>query len=84
MIRHYVMIQHYVRAEPREIIAGNVTHELVAILAWAMTTVTGESEIALRLLSAAPFVAGEALVTVRCRVRNEISVGFVPQTRGAP
>ena len=58
------MVAGYVRKGPREILAGpDLSHELLALLAWVTATVVGESEIALRLLSAVPFVAGAALVT---------------------
>ncbi len=64
------MVEHYVRTGPREILAGSdLSHELLAILAWATTSVAGESEIALRLLSAVPFVVGVALVTAWLHVR---------------
>ena len=64
------MVEAFVRAGPREILAGpDLNHELLAILAWATTSVAGESEIVMRLLSAVPFVAGVALVTVWLHVR---------------
>jgi hypothetical protein len=59
-----VMIQSYVRQGPREIITGpGLSHEFIALLAWVATKVGGESEIALRLFSAVPFVAGVVVVT---------------------
>ena len=58
------MVEHYVRGGPREILAGaDLSHELMAILAWATSSLVGESEIAMRLLSAVPFVAGVVIVT---------------------
>jgi hypothetical protein len=59
-----LMVSQYVRQGPHEILAGpTLSHELVAILAWATSSVAGESEIAFRLWSAVPFVAGVVLVT---------------------
>ena len=64
------MVENFVRAGPREILFGPyLNHELMALLAWMTTSVGGESEIALRLLSAVPFVAGVALVTAWLHVR---------------
>ena len=58
------MVEHYVRGGPREILAGaDLSHELMAILAWATSSLVGESETAMRLLSAVPFVAGVVIVT---------------------
>ena len=60
-----LMVEGYVRAGPRHILAGpDLNHELVALLAWLMARLAGESEIAFRLLSAVPFVAAVAVVTV--------------------
>jgi hypothetical protein len=59
-----LMVDTYVRAGPHEILFGpGLSHELMALLSWVVTQVAGESEIALRLLSAVPFIAGVALVT---------------------
>ena len=59
-----VMVDGYVRAGPREILTSSgLNHQLMVLLSWVATTVAGESEIALRLLSAVPFIAGAALVT---------------------
>jgi hypothetical protein len=64
------MVAEYVRAGPRGILAGpDLSHELFALLAWLMTSLAGESEVALRLLSAIPFVIGVALVTAWLHVR---------------
>jgi hypothetical protein len=58
------MVENFVRAGPREILFGPyLNHELMALLSWMTTSVAGDSEIALRLLSAVPFVAGVVLVT---------------------
>ncbi len=60
-----VMVEGYVRAGPRHILSGpDLNHELMALLAWVTTSVVGESEIALRLLSAVPFVAAVVVVAV--------------------
>ena len=59
-----VMVASYVREGPREILTGSsLNHELLALLAWATGEVVGESEIAYRLWSAVPFVAGVAFMT---------------------
>jgi hypothetical protein len=58
-------VAHFVRKGPGEILTGPaLSHELYGILAWAAGHVAGESETAYRLLSAVPFVAGVALVTL--------------------
>jgi hypothetical protein len=60
-----LMVEGYVRAGPRHILAGpDLSHELMALLAWMTTALAGESEIALRLLSALPFVAAVVVVAV--------------------
>ena len=60
-----LMVEGYVRAGPTHILAGpDLNHELMALLAWLMTHLVGESEIAFRLLSAVPFVAGVVVVAV--------------------
>jgi hypothetical protein len=60
-----LMIEGYVRAGPRHILAGpDLNHELVALLAWLMARLAGDSEIAFRLLSAVPFIAAVAVVAV--------------------
>lgn len=64
------MVSEYVRRGPGEIIAGpNLSHELMALLTWGTGLLTGESEIAFRLWSAVPFVAGVVLVTAWLHVR---------------
>ena len=58
-----LLVEGYVRAGPRHILSGpDLNHELMALLAWLTTSVVGESEIALRLLSAVPFVAAAVVV----------------------
>jgi hypothetical protein len=65
-----LMVSQYVRQGPHEILAGpTLSHELIAILAWGTSSVTGESEIAFRLWSAVPFVAGVVFVTVWLHAR---------------
>lgn len=57
-------VEEFIRAGPSEILGGrNLSHELYGLLAWLTSTVVGESEIALRLWSVLPFIAGVALVT---------------------
>src|SRR5262245_48589227 len=59
-----LMIEKYVRPGPREILTGpDLSHELMALLSWVVSSTVGESEIALRLLSVVPFLAGAILVT---------------------
>ena len=67
-----VTVTDYVRAGPRAILAGPYipnNHELFSILGWLTTSVAGESEIALRLLSVVPFLIGVAIVTAWLHVR---------------
>ena len=65
-----LMVERFVQAGPREILTGpGLNHQLMAFLSWVTTSVVGESEIALRLLSAVPFIAGVVLVTVWLHVR---------------
>lgn len=62
----------YVRAGPREILAGPYipnNHELFSLLAWATTSVIGESEIVVRLWSVLPFMLGVIVVTAWLHVR---------------
>jgi hypothetical protein len=59
-----IMVRGYVRGGLDVIFTGSaLNHQLMALLAWAMSAVTGESEIAFRLLSVAPFLAGVVLMT---------------------
>jgi hypothetical protein len=65
-------VRDFVRAGPREILTGSYipnNHELFSLLGWATTQLVGESEIALRLWSVIPFLAGVALVTAWLHVR---------------
>jgi hypothetical protein len=59
-----LMVSQYVRKGPHQILAGpTLNHELYALLAWATKAVVGESEIAFRLWSVLPFIAGVVIVT---------------------
>ncbi len=58
-----LLVEGFVRAGPRFILTGPINHELMALLSWGVSDTVGESEVALRLLSALPFVAGVLLVT---------------------
>ena len=65
-------VRDYVRAGPHEILAGRYVpnnHELFSLLGWATTSLVGESEVALRLWSALPFIAGVIVVTVWLHIR---------------
>jgi hypothetical protein len=67
-----VTLRDYVREGPREILAGAYipnNHELYSLIGWAMTSVLGESAVALRLASIVPFVVGVILVTAWLHVR---------------
>jgi hypothetical protein len=48
---------------------GGLSHELYSLLAWCASTVFGESEVVLRLLSSVPFVVGVVLVTAWLHAR---------------
>jgi hypothetical protein len=65
-----VAVREYVRTSPYEILFGpGVSHQLFSILGWATSSLFGESETALRLISVIPFVAGVVLVTAWLHVR---------------
>jgi len=65
-----VAVEYYIRAGPREILAGpGLSHELFGLVAWLTSTVAGESEIAFRLWSAVPFILGVVLVTTWLHIR---------------
>jgi len=64
------MTVNFVRPGLRVIITGaGLTHQLMAVLCWATANTIGESEIAFRLFSAVPFVAGVMIVTAWLHVR---------------
>ena len=65
-------VRGYVRTGPYEILVGPYipnNHELFSFLGWATSSLFGESEVALRLWSALPFVAGVIVVTAWLHVR---------------
>ena len=65
-------VRDYVRAGPHEILVGRYipnNHELFSLLGWVTSSIAGESEIALRLWSAVPFVAGVIVVTAWLHAR---------------
>lgn len=67
-----VTVRDFVSAGPREILAGPYipnNHELFSLLGWVTSSVAGESEVALRLWSAIPFVLGVILVTAWLQAR---------------
>jgi hypothetical protein len=65
-----VTVVDFVRPGPRQIMAGpGINHELYSLLAWLVSAAFGESEVALRLGSAIPFVLGVALVTAWLHTR---------------
>jgi len=68
----FMTVRGYVSAGPHEILVGHYipnNHELFSLLGWATTSIFGESEVALRLWSAIPFVAGAIIVTAWLHVR---------------
>jgi hypothetical protein len=65
-------VRGYVRVGPHEILIGHYipnNHELFSLLGWATSSIFGESETALRLWSAVPFVAGVIVVTAWLHTR---------------
>lgn len=73
-------VRNYVRAGPREILTGHYipnNHELYSLLGWGTTSLVGESEVALRLWSAVPFVVGAIVVTAWLHVRLGALSGVV-------
>ena len=65
-------VRDYVTTGPHEILVGHYipnNHELFSLLGWATTLIVGESEVALRLWSVIPFVAGVIIVTAWLHVR---------------
>jgi hypothetical protein len=65
-------VVEYVRPGPHAIFAGAYVpnnHELFSLLGWATSEAFGESEIALRLWAAIPFLAGVAVATTWLHVR---------------
>ena len=65
-------VRDYVREGPYEIFVGHYVpnnHQLFSILGWATSELVGESEVALRLWSTVPFIAGVIVVTAWLHVR---------------
>lgn len=73
-----VTIRDFVRVGPSDILAGpGINHELFSLLIWATSSMTGESEIVLRLWSALPFIAGVVVVTAWLHLRFGSMAGIV-------
>jgi hypothetical protein len=73
-----IMVRGNVRGGLDVIFTGSgLNHQLMALLAWAMSSVTGESELAFRLLSVVPFVAGVVLMTVWLHRRHGAIAGVL-------
>ena len=73
-----IAVEDFIRAGPGTILSGpDLSHEFYGIVAWATVEVIGESEIALRLWSVVPFVAGAALVTAWLHIRMGSFSGIV-------
>ena len=84
-----VTVRQFVREGPCEILTGAYipnNHQLFSLLAWATSSVVGESEVALRLWSVVPFVLGVVLVTAWLHVRLGALAGilFLFLATGAP
>lgn len=61
-----------VRTDPATILTGTYTpnnHELFSLLGWATSSVFGESEVALRLGAAIPFIVGVVFVAAWLHIR---------------
>ena len=73
-----IAVEDFVRAGPGEILAGSdLSHELFGLLAWLTGEVFGESEVAYRLWSVVPFLAGVAVVTWWLHVRAGALAGVL-------
>jgi hypothetical protein len=72
-----VAVSEFVRAGPREILVGPLSHELYVLIAWATAASVGESETALRLWSAVPYILGAGLVTVWLHRRHNPLAGVL-------
>lgn len=65
-----VAVREFVREGIDEIVLGaGLSHQLFSVLAWGTSSVVGESELALRLVSVLPFLAGVGLMTWWLHVR---------------
>lgn len=65
-------VERFVGGGPREILAGAYVpnnHQLFSMVGWMVSSVVGDSEVALRLAAAVPFVAGVAVVTLWLHMR---------------
>jgi hypothetical protein len=72
------MVVNFVRPGLREILTGGgLTHQLMAVLCWGAANTIGESELAFRLFSAVPFVAGVLIVTAWLHVRISALSGIL-------
>ncbi len=71
-------VEHFVREGPGEILAGPyLSHELMAIVCWATSSIAGESETAFRMWSVVPFVAGVTVVTAWLHSRVDALTGLL-------
>jgi hypothetical protein len=60
-----IAVRDFIRPGPAEILAGpELSHELFGLVGWATSSLVGESETALRLWSAIPFVLGVVVGTM--------------------
>ena len=67
-----ITVKYFASVGPRGILTGHYipnNHELFSLLAWVTSWAVGESEIAFRLWSVLPFLAGVALVTAWLHTR---------------
>ncbi len=73
-----IAVVGFIRSGPGEILAGSdLSHELFGVLAWATSSVIGESEVALRLWSVLPFLLGVAVVTTWLHARLGAIAGIL-------
>ncbi len=73
-----VAVVGFVNRGPDEILTGpELSHELFGVLAWATTSVLGDSEVVLRLWSVLPFILGVALVTAWLHLRISALSGIL-------
>ena len=71
-------VEGFVRKGPDEILGGSgVSHQLYGVLSWLISTLVGESEIALRLGSAVPFVVAVVLVAAWLHIRVHALAGIL-------
>jgi hypothetical protein len=73
-----IAVDYFIRAGPREILAGpGLSHELFGLLAWSTGSIVGESEIAYRLWSVVPFLLGVVLVAAWLHIRVNTMAGVL-------